>query len=93
MKRKVPQISWCLLAGLFLSGYSLIWGQRAEGAKEVKADELKQKLDKGEKLLIIDVREDEEVKSGSLPGAIHIPLGVLEKRMKDIPKDVQLAFT
>jgi rhodanese-related sulfurtransferase len=40
----------------------------------------------------IDVRSDEEVKSGSIPGAIHIPMEQVEARMKDVPKDVLLAF-
>ncbi len=55
--------------------------------------ELKQKLDSGEKLLLIDVREDWELEeNGAIPGAIHIPMAELDMRMKDIPKDVQLVF-
>ena len=42
---------------------------------------------------MIDVRSDEEIKTGSIPGAIHIPMDELEARMKDVPKDVQLVFT
>ncbi len=67
--------------------------QRSATAKETSADALKAKLDKGEKVLVIDVRSDEEVKTGSIPGAIHIPMEQLEARMKDVPKDVQLVFT
>jgi rhodanese-related sulfurtransferase len=69
------------------------WPQRSTTAKETTADELKAKIDKGEKVLVIDVRSDEEVESGSIPGAVHIPMDQLEARMKDIPKDVQLVFT
>ena len=68
-------------------------GAIAAATLETKADELKAKLDKGEQVLVIDVRSDEEVKSGSIPGAIHIPMEQLEARMKDVPKDVQLVFT
>jgi len=67
--------------------------QRSATARETPADALRQKLDKGEKVLVIDVRSDEEVKTGSIPGAIHIPMDELEARMKDVPKDVQLVFT
>jgi rhodanese-related sulfurtransferase len=70
-----------------------VFSQRSTTAKETPAEALKAKLDKGEKVLVIDVRTDEEVKSGSIPGAIHIPMEQLEARMKDIPKDVQLVFT
>ena len=80
-----------LAAGLALAGP--VSAQRSTSAKPTGADELKAKLDKGEKVLVIDVRGDDEVASGSIPGAIHIPMDQLEARMKDIPKDVQLVFT
>jgi len=83
--------SVCVLAGLALA--TAAWAQRSPTARETAADELKAKLDRGEKVLVIDVRTDEEVESGSIPGAIHIPMDQLEARMKDIPKDVELVFT
>jgi len=66
--------------------------KRSQTAKETKADVLKNKLDKGEKILLIDVRSEDEVKAGSIPGAINLPMDQLEARMKDIPKDVQIVF-
>ncbi|SIS40253.1 rhodanese-like domain-containing protein [Salimicrobium flavidum] len=38
-------------------------------------------------LNIVDVREAEEVAEGKIPGAIHIPLGVLEYRMNELDKN------
>lgn len=55
-------------------------------------DDLKRQLDAGAEVLLIDVREDHEVADGSIPGAVHIPVGELEERMSDIPKDVRLVF-
>ena len=49
-------------------------------------DEVKELFDKNKELPIIDVRETEEVKSGMIPGAVHIPLGLLEFRLQDIDK-------
>lgn len=46
--------------------------------------EIKQRLEKGEKLNMIDVREDEEVAQGMIPGARHIPLGELPNRLQEI---------
>ena len=60
--------------------------------ERLAVDALKAQLDAGAELLLIDVREDHEVASGSIPGAIHIPVGELEARMPDIPKDVRLVF-
>ena len=82
----------CGVLGLALTAIPTT-AQRSATAKETPADALKAKLDKGEKVLVIDVRSDEEVKTGSIPGAIHIPMEQLEARMKDVPKDVQLVFT
>jgi rhodanese-related sulfurtransferase len=69
------------------------WGQGSATARKTTADALKQMLDRGDKVLVIDVRSDEEVKSGSIPGALHVPMEELEARMKDVPRDVQLVFT
>ncbi|HUL77138.1 MAG TPA: rhodanese-like domain-containing protein [Vicinamibacteria bacterium] len=67
--------------------------QRSATARETAPDALQRMLDRGDKVLVIDVRTDEEVKAGSIPGALHIPMDRLEARMKDVPKDVQLVFT
>jgi len=47
--------------------------------KECTVDDVKAKLDKGEKFLLIDVREESEYASGHVPGAIHIGRGVIER--------------
>ncbi|MDA2938956.1 hypothetical protein MYX75_11930 [Acidobacteria bacterium AH-259-A15] len=61
--------------------------------ERIAISELKKKLDSGEEFLLIDVREDWELeRDGAIPGAIHIPVAELDKRMKDIPKDVELVF-
>ena len=69
-----------------------IWALQTK-TDRIAISELKQKLDSGEKLLLIDVREDWELEeNGAIPGAIHIPMAELDMRMLDIPKDVQLVF-
>ena len=49
--------------------------------RDISAKDLKARLDAGEDIDIIDVREDWEVNIGTLPSAIHIP-------MNDIPDSV-----
>ena len=67
--------------------------QPAKAPERIAVGDLKKKLDSGEKLLLIDVREDYELEAdGAIAGAIHIPVAELDARMKDIPKDVQLIF-
>jgi hypothetical protein len=65
---------------------------QAPPEQRVEIDALQAALDSGATMLLVDVREDHEVESGSMPGSIHIPLGQLEDRMSDIPRDVRLVF-
>lgn len=53
----------------------------------ITAAEVQKKLESGEQLHLIDVREDDEVAQGKIPGAIHIPLGMIQSRMGELDKD------
>ena len=77
---------------LGLAGFVAVALPAAAQTERMEIDELKRQLDAGAEVLMIDVREDHEVASGSIPGAIHIPVGELEERMSDIPRDVRLVF-
>jgi hypothetical protein len=66
---------------------------RAVGAKEMTAAELKQKIDAGEPVLVIEVRDVSFYEKETIPGAIHIPFASLQDALKDIPKDRTLVFT
>lgn len=48
--------------------------------------ELQQKLEAGEQLNLIDVREDVEIASGMILGAKHIALGTIEERSNELDK-------
>lgn len=52
--------------------------------KEITTAELQQKLDNGEMLHLIDVREDDEVAQGIISGAVHIPLGEIPDRVEEL---------
>lgn len=51
---------------------------------QITATELKQRLDNGEDLQIIDVREAYELDIAKMPGTVHIPLGQVLNRMSEI---------
>lgn len=40
---------------------------------EISADELKERLDRGESLQVIDIRQPAEFEQGHIPGATNIP--------------------
>lgn len=52
--------------------------------KELTAKEVQEQLEAGKELHLIDVREDDEVAEGKIPGAVHIPLGELPIQMHDL---------
>ncbi len=54
------------------------------GMEETTATELKQRLDSGDDIQLIDVREDYEVAIGSIPNSKHIPLAQMLSRMDEI---------
>lgn len=55
--------------------------------KEISTDALQAKLEAGETLNLIDVREVDEVAAGHIPGIVNIPLGLLEFRMHELDKN------
>jgi adenylyltransferase/sulfurtransferase len=56
----------------------------ADQMPEITATELKQRLDNGEDIQIVDVRESFEVEIARLPDTIHIPLAEVVNRMSEI---------
>ena len=54
----------------------------------------KKKIDAGEKLILIDTREDAEWARGHIPGAIHLSKGIIERDIeKTIPdKDATIVL-
>ncbi len=59
-------------------------------ATELTSLELKQRLDRGDKLTIIDVREPNELQINRIPGSVHIPLGDIPKRYNELDPDTEL---
>jgi rhodanese-related sulfurtransferase len=48
---------------------------------------LKARLDKGESVLILDVREPFEIALAPFPGATHIPMGDIPSRLTELDPD------
>jgi rhodanese-related sulfurtransferase len=51
--------------------------------RETTIDEVKAKLDRREKFLLVDVREESEYAADHLPGAIHLGKGVIERDVEE----------
>jgi rhodanese-related sulfurtransferase len=91
-KRSKAIIFWaCLIAaGIGFVAGPAAW-PAAEGGpfpEEISVAEARAKLHAG--ALILDVRQPEEYASGHIPGATLIPIGQLERRANELPRDREI---
>jgi len=55
--------------------------------RELEPTQLKHRLDHGDKLTVLDVREPEELAIAAFPGALHIPMGDIPSRLTELDPD------
>src|SRR5262245_19989216 len=67
--------------------YKEIMNEARTLVPELSPAEVKQKLDRGEQPLLLDVREKEEYRDGHLEGALSLPRGFLEIRVEEALPD------
>ncbi len=60
--------------------------------KEISPEEVQEKLENGEKLELIDVREDDEVEVGMIPQAKHIRMNDIPDKLDELDKDKETIF-
>lgn len=58
---------------------------------EMSVTELKRRIDAGEALVLLDVREPHELETASLPFATPIPMGQIAERLDELPRDRTIA--
>jgi len=56
----------------------------------MNVQELSEKLKDGKRPLVLDVREPEEYQAGHIAGAKLMPLGTLNQRVNELPKDTEI---
>ena len=62
--------------------------QEAKSAvREVTVDQVKPRLEAGERFVLIDTREESEWNAGHIPGAIHLGKGVIERDIERVVPD------
>jgi rhodanese-related sulfurtransferase len=60
-------------------GFLKIVNDAKTRVKETTVDEIKRRLDRREKFMLVDVREDSEFAKDHLPGAVHLGKGIIER--------------
>ncbi len=78
----------CILASTLLFGIACGQAPKASTTKTLAPEELAALLETPDKVFFLDVRSQEEIaKLGSVKGYKHIPVGELEARLSEVPKD------
>ncbi len=65
---------------------TLVQGAR-EAAARITLEDLKARIERKEPILLLDVREGEEIARGSIPSAVAMPRGVLERAIEERAPD------
>ena len=78
----------------YLAGGMTAW--RAEGRpvgriEMVDPDALAERIEGGDRLLVLDVRDEDEYAAAHIPGSVHIPYGALPHRLGELPTDGAIA--
>jgi len=65
------------------AGFLKVVNDAKTRVKETTVSEVKSRLDRGEKFLLVDVREESEYAKDHLPGAIHLGKGIIERDIEE----------
>jgi len=89
----LPLWVWFLVGVLILGGVWWLAQPKGEGktaglAREVNVQEAARLREEG--ALMLDVREVSEWTAGHIPEATLVPLGTLESRLAEVPKDAKI---
>lgn len=71
--KKITAVFLVLLFVLSACGANILDGSTQEGYKTITAEETKEMIDRGDNIILLDVRSEQEHKAGYIPGSILIP--------------------
>jgi rhodanese-related sulfurtransferase len=57
---------------------------------QMQPAELKRRMDAGDPLVLLDVRETEELALAALPGVVHVPLRQIRTRVNELDPDAEV---
>jgi rhodanese-related sulfurtransferase len=59
---------------------------------EVSPQELRTRLDQGDHVTVVDLRQPHEYQAGHIPGAINIFIQDIPARLRELPQDTDIVF-
>jgi len=91
--RYLVRVGYDNIAG-YLRGEIEAWYNEALPIEHIgllTVQELKKRLERGDNLVVLDVRRKDEWDNGHIEGAFHIYVGNIEERLKEVPVDRPIA--
>lgn len=58
--------------------------------REISVEELKARRDRGEKPLVLDVREDWELQLARIPDVVHVPMSQVPARLAEFDRETPI---
>jgi hypothetical protein len=90
-----------MLAGLLLALLVVLAGcgtstpqtpQNEAEVPRISPAQLKERLDGGEDVLVVDARSADQYAAHHIPGSISVPLPQVEARLGEFPRDKEVVF-
>jgi hydroxyacylglutathione hydrolase len=78
----------------FLDGGMTAWRSEERPVKRVELidpDALAERLSNDNRIMVLDVRDDDEFAEAHIPGSVHVPYGHLIERLAELPTDRMIA--
>ena len=70
-----------------------LFAEAKQRITEVSAQDVRDAIQRGEDVAVIDVREPNEWNLGHVPGALHVPRGVLESSIESrVPREKRVVL-
>ena len=66
--------------------------QNQNEVPRISPAQLKERLDGGEDVLVVDARSADQYAAHHIPGAISVPLPQVEARLDEFPRDKEIVF-
>lgn len=68
-------------------GFLAVVAEAKQRIRETDVAEVKRRMDDGESITLVDVREDCEWEKGHIPGAVHLSRGTIERDVETLFPD------
>mgnify|MGYP001826628521 CR=1 FL=1 len=66
--------------------------QNQNEVPRISPAQLKERLDAGEDILVVDARSADQYAAQHIPGSVSVPLTQVEARLDEFPRDKEIVF-